>query len=569
MIPPRLGSLAAPLCLALAPLAGQTMVGTVVDHSATDVHNRCSGTNQRVVACAPDGSMWTLLYRDDGSTRSLYLRSSTDDGKTWSGAYNTAIATPGSIGSIAIDRVSNLLHVGWTAKGSTTYNSAYYQAFDVATKTWVGTPQNVAAGYGSNNQFGVQDIAVTPKGTVVLAINGHRSGGLGMSSWSTALAVKKVTDTAFPPNTSSNSNLYQMNTSSGTGCNLQVEGENIHCIFRDTAGGYGPRYSVFDTETLTYSIKAVPIGPGNNTTPPAGAGSIYSFFMDPSGGKWVLWPSGIVSGSQIAALRLAYAGPGMGGQNADWTDTQIFNDATTSPLGNKITGGNTSERWFTIAYAGNDTVNLVYSKPSEDFRNLYWEIWSAGSQVLGPVAPVTSTVDYKFQWVSGVRNNELESAAMFMVWGERDVTATPSRSGKVTFWSNRPSNRVVDFGLACQGTLSEAPNLSVDGPAASGGTFTLQFSDHPASSSTLLAVGLQLLQPPLDLQFMGAPACYLNHDFPLVTGLAMNAQGEFNLPISVPSGTPTGTAAYLQNFVLAPGANAGGAVTSNSLYIKL
>src|SRR5690606_2181107 len=125
---------------------------------------------------------------------------------------------------------------------------------------------------------------------------------------------------------------------------------------------------------------------------------------------YALWPSGIVSGSQIAGLHLTYAPPGKGAQNADWTDTLLFNDPATSPNGKKITGGNTSERWFTLSFAGDDTVNVLYSKPSEDWQNLYWELWKNGAQVLGPIAPITSTTRNKFEWVTGFRNYQVQSA---------------------------------------------------------------------------------------------------------------------------------------------------------------
>jgi hypothetical protein len=466
---------------------------------------------------------------------------------------------------VAFDRVANILHVGWTANAGGSYTHAYHQTFDVTSKQWIGTPTQVAAGYGANNQFQVQDVAVTPKGAVALAISGHRSGGYGLSSWGTGLLVKAAGATSFPPVSTANPNLAQMNSSSGTGCNLQVFGEEIHCVFRDTPGGYGPAYSVFDVTTMQYVAKAVPIGPGNNTTPPAGAGSIYSFLMDRAGGKYVLWPSGIVSGSQIAGLHLTYAPPGKGAQNADWTDTLLFNDPATSPNGKKITGGNTGERWFTLSFAGDDSVNVLYSKPSEDWQNLYWEVWKNGAQVVGPIAPVTSTSLYKFEWVTGFRNYQVQSAGMFLVWGEHDQTAMPPQSGTVSFWRMGATGRSVEFGTACQGTLSAAPRLRCTSHPSAGSSINVVFDQNPASANCMVVIGTQPLASPLNLGFMGAPTCALDIDFPIIVPMAVNAQGELSVPWAIPSATAAGTKVYVQNFVLAPGANAAGAVTSNAL----
>ena len=71
--------------------------------------------------------------------------------------------------------------------------------------------------------------------------------------------------------------------------------------------------------------------------------------------------------------------------------------------------------------------------------------------------------------------------------------------------------------------------------------------------------------PRFDLTFMMAPGCYMDIDFPVLAPWAVNAAGELKVAWVIPSTAMPGDKIYIQNFVIAPGANGAGALTSNAM----
>jgi len=83
-------------------------------------------------------------------------------------------------------------------------------------------------------------------------------------------------------------------------------------------------------------------------------------------------------------------------------------------------------------------------------------------------------------------------------------------------------------------------------------------------------VGTQLLSPPIGLGFMGAPACELYHNFPLIAPMQVSAGGTLTVPWNVPhDSTLIGARVFTQCLVIAPGATPGGVVTTNALCVVL
>ena len=575
------------LSITLLTLAAVPAQSVVVPNNALDSIVRMTGSNSRGLAVATDGSLWTMYYRQDiAGARSLNLTSSTDAGKTWKksakGVITAKAGELGSLSAITIDRACDILHVGYTAKSSasaTVYWSAYYRQFDLAKGDWIGAAQEVAIGWSRTQQFYLHDIAVTEQGTLVLAITGNSGTGGGLSYWDGGLLVKKP-GKAFPKVDKTNAGLlsYTASRRSGITPNLQVVGEVVHVAFRATTGAYGPHYSQFDTTTMKYTVKGLPVAPNNNGTingaKPVGGGNLHNMLVDRAGGKYILWVAGTQNCNNPTkqGLRLAYAPPGKGKLNADWTDTQIFFDAATkikcpAPGTNQVKGGNSTERFYALANAS-DNVFIVYSKPEDKFQTLYYDLFKSGKKVLPiTIKLATSTTANAFEWVTGFRNNEVEGGGMVLTWGERDQTATPKRSGVVKFYRVSTRGRTVSYGTACQGSLKQAPRLRTDVGPSINGPIKVIMDRHPAGAMVALALGVKCQT--FSLAPMGAPGCWMFTDFPILSFFNVNAQGSLTLPFTVPNDTKLlDVGVNLQNFVFAPGANPAGAVTSNAISVR-
>ena len=171
---------------------------TILKGAASNGLARTMNNNDNSVALTPDGAMWAVVYvvNSTGANGHLQLRRSTDHGTTWPNAY----ALPNNkahnhqhnnSGCIVAGRDGDKLHVSWADKtANAAYWSAMHQVFNTRTLRWIGAPALLAKGYGANNQFWPVDIAMTPKGTVVVCVSGHRGGGLGLGAWDCGLAVK-------------------------------------------------------------------------------------------------------------------------------------------------------------------------------------------------------------------------------------------------------------------------------------------------------------------------------------------------------------------------------------------
>ena len=197
------------LAALMATPAAAQLLGTIEANTTTKDIVRCMQTTNDGLVLTADGNMWALVYERISTSNPGYLelRYSTDQGAKWidnnyqilGGKVQTS-----SLASMCLARNGNLIHLLWPAKtgkaGANAYYSAWYQAFDVSKKAFVGSPELIADGYGANNQFYGYSIAETGEGHLVAAITGHRSGGLGLTGWSCGLWIKKKGATSWPTN---------------------------------------------------------------------------------------------------------------------------------------------------------------------------------------------------------------------------------------------------------------------------------------------------------------------------------------------------------------------------------
>lgn len=127
------------------------------------------------------------------------------------------------------------------------------------------------------------------------------------------------------------------------------------------------------------------------------------------------------------------------------------------------------------------------------------------------------------------------------------------------------------YGASCGPVLSALTTPRIGQPVP------LFLSGIPAGTALpFYAVGLgdtsyASVPLPLPLAVLGAPGCFLHHDVAVEVGVGMQAFGAAaTSSIAIPSlPTLVGFTFYLQGWVLAPGVNALGIVTSNGLKIVL
>ena len=573
------------LCL-VAPATAQYV--TVETGVATSGLARCMNNGNNSIALTPDGAMWCVIYSvaKDGTNGHLELRRSTDHGKTWSQKFDLPNNTShnnhhNNSGCIAPGRIGNELHVTWADKtAATSYWSAMHQVFDTQTLKWVGKPTLVAKGYSSNNQFWPVDIGVTETNVVAICVSGHRSGGLGLSSWDCGLALQY-------PGGSFNATL--LNVRSGTSPYSQnaciaVQGETVHCCMKNNTGGYGINYRSYDTGKKAWNQTTdVPVGPNSNSGIAAGNKSVIA--TDTNGGVYVLY----VTGNSTAArtLRLAYAAPGKGGQNSDWTDIQVISNTSTVGTNYRsssttagdyplIQGGNTTYRNYSLSPHPGGAMTVVYSKAFETFANLYVRQYKAGTATLPELKlSGTGTKPYSFEWITGLRNGESGYNTAWLSYGKTDA-ASPNNgtypNGRVDFWRLGTSEaRTMSFGTGCAGTQSSAPRMQArDVLPQINSAFQVDLDRFPASAGFYLMVGTKMTLPPLDLGFMGAASgCTIDIDFPILIGAAVNSSGSLQIKWNVPNDTKlVGTLMYTQCFVFAP-KEAGGLLMSNPLAVVI
>lgn len=555
-----------------------------------DVHSMPNSQNS--LASTGDGSVVALIYRQTSATAGghLTLAVSTGLGTVWNSFYPLPQNTGHRVhdrnsGVMCAGRACHVVHVGWADRSvGGTFTSAYHQGFDTTARKWIGKPTLLGAANATGKRHVVTtDIAVTPRGTVAVAIGVGANGGLGMGAWECGLRVREKGKTAF-------SKLHPVRNGGmpwSRDAAIVAVDEVIHCCFKNQKGSGGIAYRSFDTVTMKWQQSAqVMVGPNDNGiggVSGINAGNKSMIAKDTRDNLYILYVTGSDGGlKNNNKMRMAYTTAGKGSLNTDWADLEILSHTTTlgknprgvaknDPAYPLLQGGLTDYYNYTLAPGFQGSMIVVYSKPWEDFQNKYIQIWQYGLNVpIGGSKEINFWADkepYMFERLVGMRNTSSVGQGAWLVYGKNDKPkAGQAPNGQVRLWAvTYSTGRTISFGTGCRGTLAQVPRMHANEQFASlGNPYYVNFDRFPLLANFFLALGMKCQT--LDLGAIGAPGCELNIEFPVIAPLRVGVNGQLKLTWNVPNqNNLIGAFFYSQSFVLNSRANPAGAITSNAL----
>lgn len=496
---------------------------------------------QSLVA-TPDGSLVAMVFEGDGTVtgQNLRLYRSYDSGTSWLAVGDTPTIADGR-GAIAAGTDCQTVHATWYALDTGSFANLYYQAFDLMTATWIGVPTVLLAGTNANDQYYATDIAITQKGAIGVAFHTHRTPTTaGLAAWSGGLFVKRPSDPTFQGPFRWNTDTYGLNAS------MHAIGETLHATFRTNTGGYGIRYRAFDTSTLTFATPAdVPVyalQATNSSVLTADAdGNLYALFS--RGG----------SAAGTGELQLGYAAAGNPGT---WTTQLVTSDPD-------LLGGNTTHTHFALARGEGNTVFALYSKRTGELhQNLWLTIFVNGLPVSPEVQILAGAGPDAFITVNGLRAGNSHSDLLALAGG----LPASAAGGVAVFLPAANMARTVAFGSPCQGSLPTTPRLRSTSLPRGGATYGMQARGLPAGAFGLLAAGTTCQLPPIPLDGFGLTGCRLLTDIAGTIAFTADGAGEAVFNLSLASNPAyAGIPIHFTALAIAPGANPGGAVLTNSL----
>ena len=531
------------VCLAVLP--AQNMALITQGDAAVGHHVHSMENFRRSLAATADGALWALVHETfGGQGRGLTLLRSADHGQTWNTVTETPEWSRFGRGSLAVGPDGQTLHLLYRrARTQTSGYQVYYQAYDTVADAW-GPFDVIAASSAATLDYYPQDIEVTPAGTVVACYNDPNitSGSNRSASY---LRIRQAGQTAFTPPLRINTTTTAIRPS------LQAIGEVVHMVFRSWGGNFGVMYRAFDTESLAFTTPLdVPIDPGNMR-----ATYHNAVAADPSGGLYVMYTDGQFAPG-AGALRVAYAAPG---SYATWTVQTVASDPI---LLEGVSFGGFWYRHYSLSTGDGDEVWAVYGKLTEGLHTLYARGLRDG-QPLGPEQVLVATAENDtFAVVNGVRGTQSRTSPLVVI---ESHSAMPV--GEQIWFvdvADGTLGRSTRFGVPCRGALAVAPlHDSLNLPDA-GSTHRLGVRGAPPLLSGAVLLGATRAAVPLDLAAVGMPGCALNQDLLISIGFPTDASGAGVVPLGVPPGVWSGAPVLTQAFVLAPGANPFGGLTSNS-----
>lgn len=534
------------LALVSLPLAAQVQ-STVFTGSGGGAA-RANEPWRRSLAAMPDGSLWCLVHDNDGSGAAagqhLRLLRSLDSGANWTAVADTP--TVGDSRGVLVPGVGcDTLHLAWSATDGTAQYNLYHQTFDTLALAWIGTPTLLLQGTNSNDQYYATDIELTERGTIGIALQTHRTPiTSGLTAWSGAILVRRPGDTTFQGPFRLNTDTYGVNAS------LQAVGEVFHAAFRTNTGLYGIRYRAFDSSTLQFTTPAdVPLYGSSQSTMLASNGSCIA--ADADGNLYILFAVGAAGVPGQGEIRLAYA---TAGNYGTWTHQLVAADPD-------LLAGNVTYTHYGLCRGEGSLVFAVYSRlTGEQHQNLYLRPFLAGTALTPEVQLVAGTEPASFSAVSGLRSRANHTSLMVSLGG-----TPPSRpEGVIRFLSGTTGARTVQFGTSCQGTLPALPRLYGSNLPTTVQPFALELAGLPASTFGLLFAGVNCARPALPLDGYGLTGCAVFHDVVASFGYFSDAAGRHTTMLTVPPAFAD-QPFYFASLVFAPGANPGGAVTTNAL----
>lgn len=495
------------------------------------------GQHSHLQTVDKDGNLWAVMQKA-GAT--LFV--STDDGQIWTRIAR--VTTKGNIVNLgmAADTGCHLLHLGWESKNGATVTGIFYQAFDMNTHQWVGTPSLVAVGSTGGNGWKFMDIEVTPKGTVVLGIQTKAAPPV-LKAYAGHLIVKAAGQTTF-------TNPVPLRPAGGVTLSMHAIGEVVHMGYRMNTKGWHLAYRAYDTSTLAFVGKEVVVG-GKTTTDQLDIVGGKCMAADDAGNLYIAYGIGDAAPATVGEIKVAFAKPPY---NA-WTRLQVATDP------NLIAREAYSH--FSLVQSAGAEITVVYSKFTETYKNIYSRGMKDGAFTTLETAMITSTAS-KFSKIAGHRSHSARTGLMAMTLEDsRGVVYLVDGTKSPTFGR---SGHLRYFGYACSGSLAVAPRIQATAVPTVLQPLTIVISQAPKSTAGLLALGVTCQSPAFDLSVIGAPDCALFQGVPIILSYSTDPTGVRHLTFPVPA-SMKGIGVRLQSGVIAVGANAAGIIFTRSLSI--
>jgi hypothetical protein len=499
------------------------------------------GNHRRGLAVAPDGRLFAMVREADPTDSRLVLHVSADGGASWTRLPQSDTPTSGDgSGAIVFGNECRVLHAAWNATGGTAVSDVHYQTFDIGAGQWLGQPVQLTTGTGVEDQYYANDVEVTAQGAVVVVISTHRRpSGVWSSGWSTGIVVKPAGASTFDPVRQVNTDLY------GQAPDAQATGEVVHLAFRTNTGLYGTRYRAFDAATGTFTS-------ASDAQVEQGTSNVSCIGADASGDLYAVYNTGGTAAGS-GEIRVAFA---TAANPTAWT-------AQTVALDPDLIRGNVSYTHYSLASVDGDAMAVIYSKLTvEQHRTLYYRILVDGvfaTQELTAVA--TNEVD-RFAVVAGLRSTQSRTT----LTGVTESRAVSHPGRRVEYFAIADSGRTVRFGRSCRGALATWPSLAPGSVPRPQSTLSLDVRSPAPGQPGLLLAGITCLGTPIALAPIGLGDCALFHDTLVSLTFVADPSGFARVSFPVPASPPyLAVPLQWQAFVVAPGANPLGGLTTNGL----
>lgn len=355
------------------------------------------------------GRLWVLAMHHAaaadgrGDWRQLSLHRSDDGGQSWRHVADA----PGpwnDWGAAVGDPRAPILHLAWSTRlPGSQFSSAVYQRFDTEQGRWLGEPEVLQQGAGAEDQFGVNDLAVTADDTVVVFVATHRNPKQPPwpSGWSSGLMMRGPNDTGWR-------GPFAVNTSSfAVWGNLQLHEGRAHTTFRSS-----PSHSIIGYRSFALGGEEFdqPAPVEISVRPDSGrfVSNASSLLIGPFGGRTVVYPAGNSATDGKGQLLVAHAEYGQ-----QWRTEVLVDDP---PLAH----GNVPHEHFALVRGPGRQAIALYSKIAEHHRVLYQRVIDGG-QPMGPERVLArSDVDGAYWRIVGQRDARLETGMLAVVSGRGD-----------------------------------------------------------------------------------------------------------------------------------------------------
>lgn len=322
---------------------------------------------QKAVARSSDGTWWLTIGRyapkDEAAGRAersaLELWSSID-GIQWASAATVPMTRSGGA-SLVADPDRPVLHMLWSRADDNGLNEPYYQAFDLARREWVGTPNCLQKAVSADDQYYACDLERAQNGTLVAAFGSHSSPPFPpwKSGWSSAIRVLEPAAKEWGP-------VQLLNVASyGVGTDLCQNGNRIESSYRTCPYEAIVAVRTYDAATRAF-VQEIDEPVSGAMEGSLGIANTCMVAVDALGGRYVMHVYADM-GPGNGKVRVAYAPPG----GSEWRCSEVFADAP-------MIRGNEHYSHFVLARGPGNQVLAFYGKLEEECANLYQRVFDGG-----------------------------------------------------------------------------------------------------------------------------------------------------------------------------------------------